>query len=951
MDITRRLDQTGPSRTHFLDYYYQLRKHKWLILSALFLTVLLTGIFTFTMKPVYRAKATLVIEEEAKSSPLTGERMDFESGNAQQLTFQTHFKMISSRPVLERALEKINFQAETSLIGPVAGYLDQLKANVKLLIKRVLGNFYTPEEKTEEQGLMSQAELERDRKVKLFATRLKTAEVRGTRLLDIEVEDNDPRRSRDMANVLAETYIIYASEVKLESSRKMMAWLNAQLYEMRQKVEEAERAFQDFKERENVFSLEGKQRISVQKIEEMNASYLKARSERLEVEAKIQQLAKYVEKGSGEAVKSVPTFLQDKILETLFSDLVTAEVEYGRLRGVYKSKHPEMVKLTSKIQGLRDKIRQQIQKALDNVKAEQTVLLARERALQEAISRYEAEAIKTNRKELEYAILDREVETNRELYNTILTKIKETNIVGQITSTNLRLVSPASTPTAPIRPKKAFNIILSILSGLFLGIGLALLLEYLDQTVHSRDEVVRNFELPVLTEIPILRHRLVRRSSNHSYASPSLLEEPMNSHFAESYRVLNSGLGFTQLNRDRGSYVITSSSPGEGKSTVAFNLALTMAMHGKKTLLVEADLRLPPSRQVPDLADKPGVADILLDTFSTPVVEGKLKDLTVGDLHKLLEVQERTGILHYWNDSQRFSVSFLKGRIVEVDWSTRPPEERLGTLLVRSGFITEEQSEIALKKQKVTSGRLGQALIHLGFITAEQLAGPLKLQMQENLGTLYLLEGASYRFEEMAPESLTPRPDTKEADLRRAIGNITEGEKIRSPFLMEKVRETLLRVNEEQMWILTAGKKVTNPGALLTSDRMQALLALLREEFDMVVLDTPPVATISDSAVLARLSDGLVFVIRAGVTQLGEVRRATSQLETTQTPILGVVINALDVKMDSYYYGRHYHKYTDYYTKVDKGPKRKGRKKAVKIAPEAVAAEDGKAAEAGPKTG
>ena len=203
----------------------------------------------------------------------------------------------------------------------------------------------------------------------------------------------------------------------------------------------------------------------------------------------------------------------------------------------------------------------------------------------------------------------------------------------------------------------------------------------------------------------------------------------------------------------------------------------------------------------------------------------------------------------------------------------------------------------------------------------------------------------------MEPERLTPRPDTKEADLRRSIGNITEGEKIRSPFLVEQVKRTLLRVNEERMWILTAGKKVSNPGVLLTSDRMQALLTLLREEFDMLILDTPPVATISDSAVLARLSDGLVFVIRAGVTQLGEVRRATGQLETTQTPILGVVINALDIKMDSYYYGRHYHKYSDYYTKADKGPKRKKRKKAVRIAPEAVKAEDENTAQAGPKIG
>jgi len=907
------------AKAHIRDHYYRLRRRKGIVFSCLFLALLVAGLYSFTMKPVYEATSSIYIEDERQQSPLTGERTAFENQFSQFLSMKTHFEMITSRPVLEKVLEKVNIKRESLKKGLVEQYLDTAKQNLKKAVNSLVVTFMAS---TPKQPAVSEEERSQAGKVEALARKIHIDRLSNTRLLSVLVEDTDPRASYELANAVAETYILYDSEVRLANSRTIMNWLNNQLYEMRKNVEKAEREFSAFKEKENLYSIEGVRKVGAQKIEEMNTSYLQTRSQRMEVEAKIEELQKYIQRSRGESVENIPAFLKSQVLETLFGDLLKAEVSYRKLRGVYKEKHPEIIKLTSEIQGLKSKIVQQIQKSLDNARAERAVLLAREKALEDARDRYEGDAIKTNRKEMEYSILEREVDSSREIYNTLLSRIKETNVLGGITSTNLRLAVRATMPVRPARPNLPFNMLIGLLVGVFAGLGLALLLEYLDQTVHNREEVEKELSLSVLSEIPLEKDGR-RLPSQGGYISPNVLEMPMNSHFTESFRVLATGLRFSRLNSERGVYLLTSASPSEGKSTTAFNLGLTMALQGMRTVLVEADLRLPTSRKVKGLGDRPGVADILTGTFSTEIGEGQLGELTVGDIQRLIEIQEKTGVARFWNDEHTFSVSFLRGDIIDVDWPTRPPEERLGTLLVRSGLITREQASVALSKQKSTSGRLGQVLVHLGFLSVEALAGPLKLQMQENLKALYSCENAHYSFSEKEFRLATAHSDAKEAALLEAIGRIDNaGGPARTPYLTKQVKDHLLQISGQQMWVLTAGRVLPNPSAMLSSGRMRVLVEMLREEFDVILVDSPPAAAISDPAALAQFCDGVILVVRFGVTDMNEVKRAQEQLTTVQAPIVGMVLNGLEIKKEPYYYSRYYHKYHDYYVKSGKTSRR-----------------------------
>lgn len=921
MEATKKTLNDEPAlQPHLMDYYYVLRKRMWLVLSTLFLIILFTALHTYSMKPVYRVTAKLLIDKETRKSPLTGQQLDYESYASEQLTFQTHFKIITSRPVLERVLAQMNLRDESFEPGLFTRFVTTVKANLKRLIAAV-----SPLSQKEEP--LPPEELRLARRVRQLRSKIEIEGVRDTRLLSIHVEDNDPHIARDVANAVAETYALYDSDIRLESSRKMLDWLTKQLYDMRKKAADAERAFIAFKEKENLFSIEGKQKINVQKIEEMNASYIEARSKRLEVQAKIRELEKFIGAKESGKVRNIPTFINSKIIEDLYAELLQTEIEHRKISGVFKHKHPEMIKVTSKIQELRRKIRQQTEKALENAEAECAILIAREEALQEAMNRYEKEAIGTNRKELQYAVLEREVAANRELYNTLLAKIKETDITEEITRTNLRLVEPATVPPSPVKPKKARNLILSVIVGLFTGGGLAFFLEYLDQTVRNRDELEKTLGLPVFSEIPLQEKDHLKTKGNGKDLFPNLLDLPLTSHFSEAFKLLSTNLKFSGLDRPRRVYLVTSSVPKEGKSTTVFNLGVTLAQLGARALIIDTDLRKPAMKKIVPPINSGGLSDILVDTFSTEINSGTLGEWTIGDIHKLLEIQEKSGVVHYENQAHTFTVTFHKGRIINVDWPSNPLDRRLLEVLLPSGKVSEKQAEIAISRMNKTSLRLDQVLIHLGYLTPEEISGPLKLQLEENIRELHNCRHGRFTFQE-EPRPVSPVSDSSEAALSKAMAELDGVSPAVYPLLSGRIQRHLQRVEDTNLWVLHCGKLPANPAEVLESYRMRALVDLLRDEFDVILLDSPPATTFSDAAVLASLSDAAILVMRAGSTNAREVRRAKEQLEAARTPIVGTVLNMLDFKRDPYYYSRYgygyKYKYDAYYGKEDqKSPKRK----------------------------
>jgi uncharacterized protein involved in exopolysaccharide biosynthesis len=273
-----------------------------------------------------------------------------------------------------------------------------------------------------------------------------------------------------------------------------------QLYEMKKKLEDAEEEFLAFKQREKLFSITGKQQVTSQKIQDFNNTYVETRNRRLEVEAKLAQLGKTLQPEGN--ILYARSLIQSSLVDSLYRQLLDVEVERSRLSKVFKAKHPKMIQLETKITKTEKKLQEEVNKEVDNLKAERSLLLAREKVLQKTISDFENEALGTNRKELKYTILERNVATYQKLYDTLLSKVKESNILDTVDASGIRLAEEAGLPGGPINPNKRRNLLYGALLGLMIGMGLALFWEYLDRSLRTEEDVQRYIGLPVLSVVP-----------------------------------------------------------------------------------------------------------------------------------------------------------------------------------------------------------------------------------------------------------------------------------------------------------------------------------------------------------------------------------------------------------------------------------------------------------------
>jgi len=475
---------------HLTEYLYILTKHRSLIIVSFLTMVALTIFFTFLMKPVYKTTTTIVIEKQQSTSPITGERSDYESYVSESLTFNTHFKLITSRPVLERVVKDLKLDDLDKDKGLEVSFFKKLFSQFKKNIRLLLGV---------EEKILTPQEI-RGQVIKALQKKIDIEEVRDTRLLKVNVEDHDPAIARDIANLLAQAYIDFDINNRMKSSQNTLIWLTDHLYEMKKKLEDAEEGFLSYKRNVNLISVEESQKIITQKITEFNDAYIQARNRRLELGAKLAQIEQILK--SSEDISHLRSLIGSQFINDLYSQLMNAEVELSHITKVYKLKHPKVVQIKTKINDIRERIHQEIRKESDNLRAEQAVMLAKETVLQKTMADFENEAMETNRKELKFTILKRNVEMNQKLYDSLLGRLKEADITAKINVSNIRITDKAVLPRVPIKPNKILNIILSIIFGLMIGIGCSFLWEYLDRTLRTEEDIQRYLGLPVLSAIP-----------------------------------------------------------------------------------------------------------------------------------------------------------------------------------------------------------------------------------------------------------------------------------------------------------------------------------------------------------------------------------------------------------------------------------------------------------------
>lgn len=891
---------------HLLDYLQVFRRRKWTIIACFFIIVTMVAIGNYTMEPIYQATVQMIIDKEQHKSPVTGE-VDYESYESESLTFKTHFSLIDSFPVLKRVVETLpdrkREEVEASSLRMFKDAIIENVRKVKQFIRDLL-----PIEKEEAESPIDDPWLILHYKIEALRSRINIEPIRDTRLVNINVQDTDPIFAKDIANAVVRAYIEYNRTTEVETAKASLDWLTEQLQDMKDKIEQSERRFYEFKEREGIFSIEGKQSIDTQRIAEVNRHYVDTKSKRLEVEAKIQELKSILNRPANK--RPNPSIVENVVLQNLHNELVLAGVELSKLGKGFKWKHPKIQEMKSKIQQIKDKFDTELKKALNNLKSEYTVLKDREQSLLSTIRQYEREALSLNKKEMQYAILEREVETNKELHNLLLTKFKETNMLEDMNMTNIRVVEPAVTPEIPIRPRKTFNLILATIVGLTLGAGLCFFFEYMDRTIKTPEEVDQYLGLPALAAIPKEKH-----TSKKFITIP---DQGLKSLFSEAYRNLRTSIRFSHLDRPLKTLLITSSAPKEGKTTAVANLGITLAQAGARVLVVDSDLRLPALHKVFRVNNSSGLTDILKDAYDTDITQGIPQGLGVGDIFQLITIQEKTGILKVKGIKDQFNISFEMGHIVDINWVNRPIEKRLAALLEKGGKITKEQTQEALTKQKMIPQRLGYILTHMGYVKPHDLEGPLKLHLMESLNNVFSLKDAHLEFEQrnvvQYDKTIFDTPKVT-SDIIETLPGVSE-----QPSIEGKIFSFIKDTGIENLKVLTSGSLPPNPSEVLGSKRMHALIKVISGKFDLIIFDSPPATSVADASTLASFLDGMILVLQTAVINRDVIQRAKQQLENVNAKILGVVLNQVDLKREGYYY--RYYSYYDY------GDQKKHKKKS-----------------------
>jgi succinoglycan biosynthesis transport protein ExoP len=598
---------------HLLDYAKVLYKRRWTALTAFFIVVVSVCVYTFSATPEYEARVQILIEKE--NSNVVTFKEAYEQNQITDDYYQTQYKILQSRALARRTLDALKLWnnpefnpkpegASPFSIGKIAGAPIALVSNL----------FKGP--KPIEAPLADETKTQ-SRTIDRFLSGLTVTPVRNSRLVDVKFDSPEADLSALIANALARAYIDQNLEFKFLSSKEASDWLGERLAEQRKQVEASEQAVQRYREQTDAVSLEEKQNIVVQKLGDLNAAVTRAKTERIQKEAAYNQIRTL--QNDRAALDTFPAILSNTFIQQQKGELADLQRQQAQLSDKLGPNHPEMVKLSSAIRAAESRIQGEISKVVQAMRNDYQQSVAQEQSLTNALEQQKTDALTLSRKGIEYGVLARDAASNRQIFESLMQRTKETGISGELRTSNIRIVDQAETPRAPIRPNRRDNLLLALLGGLMLGGSLAFFFEYLDNRIKSPDELKQYLRLPFLGMVPALFDKSI---------SDPLIGSGVPTNFSESFRAVRTNLLFSSAETGGRTLMVTSTGPSEGKTLVASNVALALAQAGQRVLLIDADMRRPRVHTVFRKSQKPGLSNLLVgDAKASEVVQ---KTLTPG---------------------------------------------------------------------------------------------------------------------------------------------------------------------------------------------------------------------------------------------------------------------------------------------------------------------------------
>lgn len=719
-------------------YWRVIRKHLWSILGLAFSIAILTYLVLLTMTPIYKATSSLIIEPKARQKVISiDDVVGLDTSGAEY--FMTQIEVLKSQSIARRVIDTLPPDLKSGK-PPEKAPGEEEKPS---LWKAWFGDLDWPDwlKDLRAQSNGEDNPLTVDPMDKLADELLKSLTVtpiRNTHIIQIAFEDPNPKRAMLVANGIAQAYITAQSDTRIEASQQSSRWLADRVEKLRSDLLDSEKRLTEYMETEGLVNLgqggkdqpSGVLSLNAQELSDRQSKLNEAHKKTLELETLYRQVSG-LQGNYPDYVTSLPGIYENAGVQSLKAQENEAAAEVKRVAAKYGEQHPERRAAESRLESVRSALQRQIAVAVAGLKNQLEAARATEAALSQGFEQSKDKAHDISRKDTRLSELRREVETNRNLFEMFFNRLKETTETRDLAMSNATVLDQAQPPTVPAKPQKKKLTLLAGVLALLLGVGLAFLLEQLDTTLKSPEEIEEKLGIPFLGVLPF--DKVTHEGTQISYDEDGL------SSFAESVRSIRTGVIFGTLNHPRPVITVTSSGSGEGKTTSILNLAASMAQL-KRVLLIEADLRKPQLAKRTNLPPRtPGICNLI-----------------VGD---------------------------------------------------------------------------------------EEIANCV-YPIRENLD------------------------------------------------------------------LIPSGRIPPNPLEMLSSPRFVELIEGFREEYDIIIIDAPPVGPVSDPLVLSRIADAVLFVIRAQKTPVRQVQQAVAKLRRVQAPMTGVILNFADVMRDSgYKYQSYYYNY------------------------------------------
>jgi succinoglycan biosynthesis transport protein ExoP len=562
-----------PREPHLLDYVIILRKHQWLILTFLLTVVTVVTIATFKMMPVYEAAARVEVDKESQSMLPFQQVGSYDEFMDMENYIETQGKILQSETLALQTIKSLDL-GRYAEFGGTANASTWAHGSGAPKRPAVLGAFL---------GALS------------------VKRVPNTRLVEVKFEAQDPQLAAQVVNTHLQNYIEQNFRSKYDATTQASNWLSSELEELRIKVEKSEDARVAYERQNQIWQIDEKQDITTQKLSDLSKAVTDAQT----ILAAKEALYRMAVAGS---VDSIPGTQENGVLPSLLKKKSDLDEQYADAVNLYGPNYPKVQRLAAQQKELDEDLAKARKTATESVQQDYNTAQSRVELLQEALDRQKAQANDLAEKLVQYHILQHDAESNKQLYDGLLQKLKEAGITAGLRSSNIRVVDPALAPSYPSRPQKTRNILLGLLVGLVGGVGLALLREYLDNTVKSPDDIEALTGLPSLAVVPSMpglngHHKRLAGGGVPQGASRVELLAFMQpkSQISEAFRALRTSLLLSQADHPPQVILVTSALPREGKTTAAVNLAVTLAQLGDRTLLMDSDLRKPGIRRALNL--------------------------------------------------------------------------------------------------------------------------------------------------------------------------------------------------------------------------------------------------------------------------------------------------------------------------------------------------------------